>query len=274
MNKPTQYITLSTIILSISWIASLSLFCSCTTTKQKSNQTNQSIEKLDWRLVFEDDMTEDYEQYYHMDGTRSTIEQSPNGLTLTAGPEAHNDTCHTVLWTKERYSSPVQIEYDYTRLDSSQVGVNILYLLASGMGDPQHPINLMDWNEGRQIPAMRTYFNHVDTYHFSYATFGNGSLEPSYIRARRYLPDAGQGLDGTALTPDYWEDDLFAVGVKHHIKVTVLNADIIMEVTNDDTHNVYHFDSSTHPTIDEGHIGFRHMWTRSARYSNLKIYQL
>ncbi|MCB9247654.1 MAG: hypothetical protein H6613_03530 [Ignavibacteriales bacterium] len=51
-----------------------------------------------------------------------------------AGNEAHNDTCHTVLWTKQSFSGDVKIEYDYTRIDTSNIGVNIIYILATGSG--------------------------------------------------------------------------------------------------------------------------------------------
>ena len=45
---------------------------------------------------------------------------------------------------------------------------------------------------------MSMYFNHMNTYHISYAAYGNTD-EPDkhdYIRARRYMPESGNGLKG------------------------------------------------------------------------------
>ena len=51
---------------------------------------------------------------------------------------------------------------------------------------------------------MRLYFNHMNTYHISYAAFRqkNDDSEEDYIRGRRYMPDAGKGLSGTAVTAE------------------------------------------------------------------------
>jgi hypothetical protein len=62
----------------------------------------------------------------------------------------------------------------------------------------------------RKVPAMATYFNHMNLYHISYAAFPPDGGQ--YIRARRYMPETGKGLDGTALEPDYYPKTLFRAG--------------------------------------------------------------
>jgi hypothetical protein len=47
-----------------------------------------------------------------------------------------------------------------------------------------------------------------------------------------------------------------------------------MKVSNPTQTKYYWFDTSDFPPVESGHIGLRHMWTRAARYANIKIYEL
>jgi len=63
-----------------------------------------------------------------------TVTNSPEGMTLTAGPEFKNDAHHTVLWTKDRFEGDLKVEYEYTRLNEASNCVTILYIQATGSG--------------------------------------------------------------------------------------------------------------------------------------------
>ena len=63
--------------------------------------------------------------------------------------------------------------------------MNILYIQATGSGEEPFVKDITEWNELRRAPAMRMYFDHMNTYHISYAAFPNNEDTTSYIRARR-----------------------------------------------------------------------------------------
>ncbi len=230
--------------------------------------------ELPWKISFNDDCTESWKDKWVMDGKRSYITHSNLGMDYFAGKIAYNDTCHTVLWTKQKFSGDIKVEYDYTRLDSSAIGVNIIYLLATGSGKDIYNKEIFKWNDQRQIPAMKEYYNHMNTYHISYAVNGPGNEEPDYVRARRYMPESGKGLKGTALSPEYSNTGLFAPGVKHHITVIRRGSNLYMHVSNQTQTKLFWFDTSQFPQIVSGRVGLRQMWTRAARYANIKIYEL
>jgi len=240
----------------------------------KAKKDFEKAQKLPWELSFEDKCTGNWQDNWVMDGERSKIIQNEKGMDYFAGTEAQNDTCHTVLWTKKIFSGDIKIEYDFTRLDTSSLGVNIIYILASGSGIGPYKEDLFEWNELRTVPAMKVYYNHLNTYHISYAAYSFNEDEPEYVRARRYMPETGQGLDGTALTPEFENSGLFATGVKHHIIVIRRGDKLYMQVTNADQTRLFWFDTSEYPPIQSGSVGLRQMWTRASRYKNFKIFEL
>jgi hypothetical protein len=117
---------------------------------------------------------------------------------------------------------------------------------------------------------MRTYYNHMNTYHMSYAAFPES--KKAYLRGRRYLPE-NKGLNGTELKPDYSTPTLFATGVKHHITVIKKDHDLHVRIENPDEFLYFHMNNQDLPPITEGRIGLRHMFTRSARYANFRVSQ-
>ncbi|MFC0535709.1 DUF1961 family protein [Pelagicoccus mobilis] len=223
-----------------------------------------------WKEVFSDSCTGDWTQQWFLDGEVGKVTTSLDGMTLTAGPEFKNDAHHMVLWTKESFEGDVKIEYDYTRLDSETNCVNILYIQATGSGEAPFVEDITGWSELRRVPAMRMYFDHMNTYHISYAAFPNDEDTTQYIRARRYMPNA-TGLKGSDLEPDYFPEGLFETGVPHKITVIKKDREILMRIQNADQDYYCHMTNPNLPTVTEGRIGLRHMFTRSARYQNFKI---
>ena len=99
-------------------------------------------------------------------------------------------------------------------------------------------------------------------------------LSFDYIRARRYLPERGLGLRGTALRPDTFSSGFFATGVPHRITVVKVGVELFMRITSDARSMLLHWDTSSHPPVTEGRVGLRHMWTRAARYRDFRIFCL
>jgi hypothetical protein len=237
----------------------------------KERTAFEQAASANWQEVFADDGTGSWKEKWFLDGEVGTVTNSPEGMTLTAGPESKNDAHHMVLWTKQEFAGDLKIEYDYTRTDEASQFVTILYIQATGSGKGRFAKDITKWNELRKVPAMRTYYDNMHTYHLSYAAFGDtGKEQTSYIRGRRYMPHH-TGLKGTELTPDSHYDTLFATGVKHHITVIKRDRDLHVRVQNPDEVRYCHLHNGKLPVITEGRIGLRHMFTRSARYANFRV---
>lgn len=230
------------------------------------------------KLLFEDNGTSNWNNKWQLDGKRSRVINNSKGMELIAGTEHGNDSCHTVLWTKQSFKGNICIEYDYTRTDTASRCVNILYFHATGKGDADFPTDIMKWNHKREVPSMKTYFNNMNTYHISYAALSAKKYSGSsdYVRLRRYLP-TGNGIKGTDIPNDYFTTGLFKSGITYHISVYKYDNEILMKVQNSllPRDNVtFKWDTSLLPACEEGRIGLRHMYTRSARYKNLKVWAL
>jgi hypothetical protein len=237
----------------------------------KERAAFEQAASANWQEVFADDGTGSWKEKWFLDGEVGTVNNSREGMTLTAGPESKNDAHHMVLWTKQEFAGDLKIEYDYTRTDEASQFVTILYIQATGSGKGQFAKDITKWNMLRKVPAMSTYYDNMHTYHLSYAAFGESKQDKtSYIRGRRYMPHA-KGLKGTELTPDYRFDTLFATGVKHHITIIKRDRDLHVRVQNPDEVRYCHLQNAKLPVITEGRIGLRHMFTRSARYGNFRV---
>ncbi len=224
-----------------------------------------------WKKTFTDSCSDDWKKQWFLDGEIGTVKTGPKGMTLTAGPTFKNDAHNMVLWTKDSFKGDLKIEFDYTRLDKEKQCVTILYIQATGSGKGSYAKDITKWNKLRKVPSMKTYFNHMNTYHVSYAAFPNsGEDRTSYIRGRRYMPEK-KGLKGTDLDPDYYPKGLFATGVKHHVTVIKKDRALFMRVENPDVVYYCHMANPKLPVITEGRIGLRHMFTRSATYKNIQV---
>jgi hypothetical protein len=236
-------------------------------------ETFKELQQLDWKESFYDPGTADWREKWLLDGEKARVFNTPQGMEFYAGPVPAEDTSHAVMWTRKSFSGPVKIEYEYTRLDAATKYVNILYIQATGSGEGAFGEEIFDWADLRKIPAMRMYYNHMNTYHISYAAYGNTDEpdKPDYIRARRYMPESGNGLRGTDLAPDYFESGLFQPGVKHKITVIKHGNDLYMEIIGPNRKMLCHWKNSHLPPVEEGRIGLRHMASRNARYRNFRV---
>ena len=233
-----------------------------------------SLLKNDWELAFSDSATGDWRSKWLLDGALAKVENCSEGMTVYAGPTDRSDADHAVLWTKEIFEAEnLKIEYNFTRIDASKANsVNIIFIQAQGGGDK--PLDITEWAHERTEPAMRLYFNNMDTYHISYAVSGTQPAPEAekYIRARRYMPSTGGGLPGTELFPEYMDVPLFEPGVTYKMTFIKAGRELFMKVEGNDKDMVFYFDASGFPPIKKGRIGLRQMFTRISRYSDIKIY--
>lgn len=258
-------------MISLIWMLGLAgmLFASASAHSQDAQRFEQLL-NLDWREDFHDPFTEDWRKRWFLDGQKAQVIHSDQGMDFQAGPVRGEDASHAVLWTKDTFEGDLRIEYEYSRLDNSGKSVTILYIQATGSGESGHDKDISKWSDRRVVPAMSQYFNHMNLYHISYAA----SKMDGRIRARRYLPETGNRLKGTALMPDYFRTGFFQTGVRHKITVVKHGVDLFMRIEAQGKTALFHWNTSTHPPITEGRIGLRHMWTRAARYLDFRVLNL
>ncbi|MCC5843511.1 MAG: DNRLRE domain-containing protein [Verrucomicrobia bacterium] len=232
--------------------------------------TETALKDIVWEEVFHDPGTGDWNDNWFLDGNLATVTNSPSGMDFTAGTQAFDDAHHAVLWTRQDFSGDLKIEYEYTRLDNELRMVNILFIHATGSGEPGYEKDIHEWADKRTVPAMRLYFENMNAYHISYAAFDTTNTVPGndYIRARRYVSGP---LQGTELENEYEETGFFETGVPHQITIVKRGRDLFMHVQNDSNEADFHFVNSKFPPLTEGRIGLRHMYTRGARYKDFTV---
>jgi len=234
---------------------------------ETEEQAFAEAQSLKWNDVLTDDGTGDWTEKWFLDGDKARVINNTEGMTMHAGPFPDEDASHAVLWTKRSFEGDIKIEYDYTRLDESFRGVNIIYLLATGSGEAPYSEDISEWNELRRVPTMGKYFGNMNTYHISYSTT---DPDDDYVRARRYIPE-GKTLRGTNLDPDYSKTSLFHTGVTSHITIIKRGDWLFMEVNHPEQRRLFAWKTDTHPSISKGRVGLRQMFTRSSRYKNIRI---
>ncbi|MFL1013634.1 DUF1961 family protein [Flavisericum labens] len=222
-----------------------------------------------WQLKFDDSNTTNWQDHWFLDGKRAKVETNNKSMTFTAGPIERDDAHHAVLWTKKSFKGDVKIEYDYTRTDTKQKWVNILYIQATGVKPFKK--NIYKWKKKRGIPAMKTYYNHMKLLHISYAAYNNHTSQ-EYVRARFYpVPDGKNFNSSTEIQPDSFDTGLFKPNITY--KITTIKTDkwLFFKVEGENEKRLFSWNISNIAPIKKGRIGLRHMFTRSARYTNFKI---
>ncbi|WP_066631770.1 DUF1961 family protein [Labilibacter marinus] len=239
------------------------------TAKTELDQILQSVKKVE---VFNDDFTQDWTKQWVLDGQRATVNNTDEGMDFFAGKEQGNDTCHAVLWTKKSFQGDLLLQYEYTRLDTQNRNVNIIYIQATG----EKPLdkNIHQWHKKRAVPSMFKYFHNMNTLHISYAAYPVAGSDSDYVRARRYMP-LTKTLGKTNFGQSFENTGLFKTNIPYQITIAKIGFDLFMQVqANDGEATLYRWNYSDFPIVKEGYIGLRHMYTRGARYKNFKIYQL
>jgi len=244
-----------------------------TITERKSFEI---LQNLTWKEIFADNFKKPWTNNWFVDGQKAKFKNTKAGLLFKAGTTSASDADHAVLWSKQCFQGDVRIEFNFTRKDTATRFVNILYMFAEGSGVGAYDKDIAKWSDLRQIPAMKTYFEHINAYHISFAAFENDNINPAedYIRARRYLPELGKGLNGTELKPGYFRTGLFRTGVSHHITIIRGGNDLFMKIKNSEKERIYHWKTNEFPALNAGRIGLRLMGSRMSEFGNFKVYSL
>lgn len=254
--------------------------------QQKVMEQFRSLEKDNWEEVWHDPCTGDWQDRWFLDGERATVRADGKGMYLSGGPIKDDSSCHMVLWTKESFSGDIKIEYEYARMDCEKDGgVNILYLLASGIDEGPYAKDIAEWSELREIPAMTAYLRTMRLLHISYASFGSDAPKgQDYLRARHY--PVKQGGPRNRFEPTYFDTGLFKPGATYKITVIRKADDLYMNVEylrggaisasdfnpeTDKISRLFHWDISESQPVREGRIGLRHMATRASRYKDFRV---
>jgi len=231
----------------------------------------QEVLDLSWNEAFYDSCKGNWQDGWFLDGLRATVDNTPEGMVLSAGPVEKDNASHCVLWTQQSFEGDVKIEFDYWRIDTIQKYVNIIYIQATGKGDGQYTKDIAEWSHLREIPYMNTYYNNMKLLHVSFAAFGPKGSEEDYVRARRYPTSPDVKFSELAILPDNFNTGLFEPGVKHRFTLIKRGDTLFMQVATSEKTALYFWDTSKFDPVTEGRIGLRHMWTRCSRYADFKV---
>lgn len=225
-----------------------------------------------WQEKFNDDGIGDWRKHWFLDGDLAKVSNTPEGMVFSAGQVARDDASHAVLWTRDNFAGDLKIEWDYTRLDSINRFVNIIYIQATGTGEPPFVRDIAEWSELRRKAAMKMYFDHMNLLHISYAAFNNDDDKPDdYVRARRYPTRPGRAFNQTDIAPDNFNTGLFLPGETYHFTFIKTDKDLFFEVKNATVRKLFHWPLTKVEPVADGRVGIRHMCTRSSRYRNITI---
>jgi hypothetical protein len=227
-----------------------------------------------WELSFSDECNGDWQDKWFLDGLIAKVENQRDGMNFSAGPVNRNNAHHAVLWTKESFKGDVKIEYNYTRTDSQVINVNILYIQAQGIGKEGKGKDIYAWRDFREVPTMSIYYEYMNPLHISYAAFPMVNTDPEndYIRVRKYPVNDTISFQDMEVEPSFYKTGLFLAGETY--KITVIKTDEVLHfnVEGKDKNRIYSWHLKPGQSPKEGRIGLRHMFTRSAKYSDVKIY--
>jgi len=224
-----------------------------------------------WAEAFADDGCGDWRTNWFLDGDTATVENTPTGMILRAGPNAADNGDSMVLWTRQAFVGDLKIEYEFTRLDQAVEGVNIIYLKATGTGEAPYEKDILAWASLRHRALMSMYFSHMNALHISYAV----NLPESgtdYIRARRYPTPPGVPFQkATEIEETFANTGLFKPEVPYEISVVNVGASLVFGVRGDGREARFEWNVSAFPLLSEGRIGIRLMPTRASRIRNFKV---
>ncbi len=248
------------------------LFAACSTEQSNEERFEKINNSPEWALQMDDSCRGDWQAQWFMDGKIATVVTSEEGMNFTAGPEFGNDAHHAVLWTKESFEGDVKIEYNYTRTDNQTINVNILYIQAQGVNGRDADIS--KWNELRETPTMKIYYEYMNPLHISYAAFPMVNDDPTddYLRIRKYPISDKVSFDQMEVEPTYFKIGLFQPFVTYKVTVIKDKSDLYMTVEGDGRKECYIWSIADKAPLTEGRIGLRHMYTRSAQYSDFKVF--
>ena len=237
-----------------------------------TNCEHENRREGDWRMAFADDGCGDWRTKWFLDGDTATVENTPEGMIVRAGPDIKDNGDSMVLWTRDSFVGDVKIEYEFTRQDRAVEGVNIVYLKASGIGESPYEKDIVLWKDLRNRARMPLYFNYMNALHISYSV-GLPDVEGEYIRARRYPAPVGVPFqEVTEIEGTHWGTGLFKLDVPYRLTVVSVGNVMTLSVCGDGREEHFEWDVSKFPPLCEGRIGFRVIPCRISRIRDFKVY--
>ncbi|PCJ62868.1 MAG: hypothetical protein COA79_01710 [Planctomycetota bacterium] len=235
-----------------------------------------ALDSYNWNLSLHDFKGNDqWQDNWVLDGKKCELTNSSDGLKFISGPEAGDNAHHGVLWTKETYSGDMKVTFEFTRLDTINRYVNILYFHANGIGEGEYKKNIHEWADLREVPLMATYFEKMDLLHISFAAFGNSNDDADdYIRVRRYPVREDRSFDQIEVDGTIHNTNLFLPNVKSLVCFIKTKTALAMKISIDGVDFYHHWDISTVEETESGAFGIRQMWQKESIYKNIKIYTL
>ncbi|NRA40549.1 MAG: DUF1961 family protein [Planctomycetes bacterium] len=244
----------------------------------QSNQQAEMIAHFDrlndqsWSIALDDNGTGNWQDNWALDGKVAEVSNSAKGMEFKSGPDAGNHAHHAVLWTKESFVGDMKVSFDFTRLDTVNRGVCILYFHANGIEEDEYVKDIHSWSHLRDVPYMQTYFEKMDMLHVSYAAFGNSDdTADDYIRVRRYPVCEDRDFDEMEVDGTIFETGLFVPEKTYTTTFIKTRDELVMEIIGDGKSLYHHWDISTVEPTESGPFGFRQMWQKHAVYKNIKI---
>lgn len=221
-----------------------------------------------WKLRFNDLSRKKWQSKWFLDGLKANVKNTQNGMIFSAGPIKGDDSNHAVLWTKKVFKGNLKIEYEFTKLDSENSQVNIIFIQATGK-DPDKK-DIFKWKNERTIPHMKTYFDNLVCLHISYAAF---DINGEYIRVRKYPRVEGEDFNSTTeIPPAIFNTGMFRQGIKYKITIIKMKNKLFFNIDENGNQKLFSWSLTEDQSVNEGRIGLRHMYTRSSLYENFKVY--
>jgi hypothetical protein len=228
-------------------------------------------ESAQWTEVFSDSGTAGWQEKWFLDGDTAKVENTPEGMVLTAGPDLKDNGDSMVLWTKESFAGDILISYDYTRLDELTQNVCILYIQATGKEEGPYTKDILEWANLRNRALMSHYFRNMRALHVSYAV-DRHDQPGEYVRARQYpVPPGGNFNRDTEIKGTYFNTGLFKPGVTYRLTFAKQAGTMYFRVQGDGQDRLFQWDLAGFPPIVEGRVGLRQMPQRKSLYRNLRI---
>merc|ERR1719162_1604253 len=241
-----------------------------------SNSVNKEV------ILFEDSMTDNWQEKWFLDGKKATVRTGEDGLYFAGGTVTkHQDPIayhahHAVLWTHQVFEGDIRIQYEMTRVDDSSYGTTLLYIQAQGIDTSPYDADIHAWKAIREIPAMSIYFKKMNLISLSFR---------KELRCKRYprMDDTGKLYPRGGLVEPMQDYAGIETGKTYHVEVekragsatlVLYNAHkkaVLLEATWDTTQVS---DRLEPPLIKKGRIGLRHMSTRQFVYKNFTVERL
>ncbi len=231
------------------------------------------LNKQDWNLALSDSGSADWQEHWALDGEKCKVTNTADGMVFKAGPEAGDNAHHGVLWTKASFPGDMKVSFDFTRLDTVNRYVCIVYFHANGIDEGDFAKDIHAWSHLRQVPWMKTYFENMDLLHVSFAAFGNDNDDTEdYIRVRRYPVREDRDFNQMEVDGTIFNTGLFIPDQAYHVTFIKTKDQLAMEITGGDKPLYHVWDISTVEETVDGPFGIRQMWQKHSRYQNINIY--